>query len=159
MKLPTKVYAIQHNVTKRIYIGSSSEPEKRYLNHMNRLKNRTHSVEDMQEDFEKYGEDFSFYILDTIHDHSEREKEYQWMDKLHSDIRGIGYNYKDHIKRHSKYWLPVKEGLPEPYKNDYVNEIVELALKCNDIPMLDLVVKLLSKTVGSEKECNLSKGA
>lgn len=151
MDLPREVYAIQHNVTKRIYIGSSIHPRERYMNHMCRLKQGTHSVEDMQDDFNKYGDDFSFYILDTIHDYDERGKEYRYMDKYHSDIRGIGYNYKDNIKARSKYYISNKSGEPEPYKKGYVDEIIKLLAKCNDISMLDLVVQLLSKTIDSEQ--------
>ena len=32
----------------------------------NQLRNGKHSVEDMQDDFIKYGEDYSFFILDEI---------------------------------------------------------------------------------------------
>ena len=34
MKFPRAIYAIQHNATKRIYIGSSSDVELRYWGHM-----------------------------------------------------------------------------------------------------------------------------
>lgn len=116
MDIPRKIYAIQHNVTKRIYIGSSKNPAERYLNHINRLKNRKHTVEDMQKDFDEYGEDFSLFIVDEIATFQDRKKEYEWMRKYKSNIRGIGYNYKDHEKNilHSKYDVPYKEGLPEP---------------------------------------------
>lgn len=43
------VYAIQHNKTKRIYIGTSTKPEERYRNHISLLKNKKHKVEAMQE--------------------------------------------------------------------------------------------------------------
>ena len=36
MDFPRKVYAIQHNVTERIYIGSSRKVKDRYMNHMYR---------------------------------------------------------------------------------------------------------------------------
>lgn len=47
MKLPRIIYAIQHNVTKRIYVGSSANVENRYWNHMNNLRNHKHNIEDM----------------------------------------------------------------------------------------------------------------
>ena len=95
MKMPRKVYAIQHNVTKKIYIGSSYDPKKRYSAHISNLKNGKHPVEDMQKDFDEYGEDFSFSIIDEITKYDERNREYEWMQKHQSNIRGIGYNYKD----------------------------------------------------------------
>lgn len=66
MKLPRIVYAIQHNMTKRIYVGSSANVENRYWNHMNNLRNHKHNIEDMQSDYDNYGEDYSLYLLDEI---------------------------------------------------------------------------------------------
>lgn len=96
MKLPRKVYAIQHNVTGRIYIGSSFKAEKRYHNHMCRLRHGKHHIEDMQKDFDQFGENYSFTILDVIRDFKERNKEYEWMQRFNTFVRGVGYNYKDH---------------------------------------------------------------
>lgn len=98
MVVPRKVYAIQHNVTKRIYIGSSKDAQKRYLNHMYRLRQGKHHIEDMQKDFDEYGENYSLFILDDIQEFAERGKEYEWMHRLNTFTRGIGYNYKDHKK-------------------------------------------------------------
>jgi hypothetical protein len=53
----------------------------------------------MQYDFDQYGEDYTFTILDDIARIDEKEKEYKWMEKYQSHIRGIGYNYKDHLSR------------------------------------------------------------
>ena len=39
---PKKVYAIQHNVTGRIYVGSTKNTTKRYLSHMAELRKGTH---------------------------------------------------------------------------------------------------------------------
>ena len=116
MRIPSKIYAIQHNVTKKIYIGISWKPEQRYLNHISKLRNGKHTVEDMQKDFDEYGEDFSFFIIDEITNFEDRKKEYQWMQKYKSNIRGIGYNYKEKEKAvlYSKYDVPYKDGLPEP---------------------------------------------
>ena len=96
MKYPRKVYAIRHNVTDRVYIGSSCNVDKRFKEHLYALKAHNHVVDDMQRDYDEYGEDYTFTILDRINDSSEDEKEYEWMDKHQSFVRGIGYNYKDH---------------------------------------------------------------
>jgi len=112
MKLPRIVYAIQHNVTKRIYVGSSANVENRYWNHMNNLRNHKHNIEDMQSDYDNYGEDYSLYLLDEIKVFSERSKEYEWMEKLNSHIRGSGYNYKDRAMVERKKKLPLKAGVP-----------------------------------------------
>lgn len=98
MKLPRQVYGIRHNVTGRIYIGSSANVEKRIYKHMQMLRNGCHHVGDMQADFREYGDNYSVLILDEIRSYQERSKEYCWMKKYKSFIRGVGYNYKDQAK-------------------------------------------------------------
>ena len=85
--------------------------ESRYWRHIYSLRNHQHSIEDMQRDYDDFGEDYSLYLLDEIKVFSERRKEYEWMTKLKSYIRGRGYNYKDKavIPRES---LPLKSGIP-----------------------------------------------
>ena len=95
MRIPRKVYAIRHNVTNRVYIGSSCRVDNRLMNHICKLRRHKHHIEDMQSDFDQYGEDFTFTILEDITKYEDREKEYDWMMKYQSHIRGIGYNYKD----------------------------------------------------------------
>ena len=113
MKFPRQIYAIQHNVTKRIYIGSSVDPRTRYLNHICLLRNGNHHIEDMQDDFDEYGEEYSLFILETINTYEEREKEYDWMKKYESYTRGIGYNYMDPTAlRKANMPIPLKEGVP-----------------------------------------------
>ena len=116
MKLPRTVYAIQHNDTKKIYVGSSADVEARYWNHICRLRNHKHVIEDMQRDFDKYGENYSLFILEEINTYAEKNKEYEWMAKLKSHIRGVGYNYKDRVKfsKSNKHILPLKSGVPKP---------------------------------------------
>lgn len=113
MKFPRIVYAIQHNITKKIYIGSSSDVPVRYWNHIYRLRNGRHGIEDMQKDFDEYGEDYSLFILDKIANFQEREKEYQWMRIYGSNIKEKGYNYKDKATSKIKKKLPLVSGLPE----------------------------------------------
>lgn len=96
MKYPRKIYAIRHNTTNRVYIGSSCNVDVRVYSHIAALRSHRHSVWDMQKDFDEYGEDFSISILDSINGADEAKKEYEWMDKYQSFVRGIGYNYKDY---------------------------------------------------------------
>jgi hypothetical protein len=49
----------------------------------------------MQADFDKYGDDYTVTILEEIVDYNDRYKEFQWMEKYQSHIRGNGYNYKE----------------------------------------------------------------
>ena len=92
------VYALRHNATGKVYIGSSSCPKERYRHHLNRLRRGAHSVEDLQEDFDKHGEDFTFCILEETFD-NRTGRERCWMAKLKTRDRRYGYNYKDPTAR------------------------------------------------------------
>lgn len=115
MRFPRKVYAIQHNVTKKIYIGSSNDVETRYKSHIWALRGNKHNVPDMQEDYNKYGEDYSVFILGEMSSYAEKGLEYEWMRKYNTITRGVGYNYKDQerVISHSVNYVPYKDGLPE----------------------------------------------
>ena len=110
---PKTIYAIQHNATKRIYIGCASRLDKRYKSHINALRRGKHDVEDMQEDFNKYGEDFSLFELGVIETPKDKFKEFYYMNEYQSYIRGIGYNYNDPYFEKDKIVVPFKSGLPQ----------------------------------------------
>ncbi|MBQ8836421.1 MAG: GIY-YIG nuclease family protein [Clostridia bacterium] len=143
MKFPRKVYCIRHNVTNRVYIGSSCHVDARLSAHMSALRNHGHLVEDMQKDFDRYGEDFMFAVLDEIGSPEEKEKEYQWMDKYRSYIRGVGYNYKDtHVQAKIKtYHLFDEEdgrsGLLRPIRvsDEQIGEIYDHSIQTRWCPV------------------------
>ena len=94
------VYAIRHNKTGRIYIGSSERVKWRIKEHLQTLRRHKCKNPLMQSDFDKYGEDYSFKKLDTISNQSENWKEYYWMLYFRTIDEKFGYNYRDsHIKR------------------------------------------------------------
>ncbi len=95
MEFPRQVYLIKHNTTNRIYIGSSYQVEKRIKNHLYRLRAHTHHIKDMQDDFDVFGENYTFDIIGEIFNIDEKDKEYEFMEKFNSRIRGVGYNYLD----------------------------------------------------------------
>lgn len=157
MNLPRKIYAIQHNVTKKIYIGSSSNVDSRYQSHIKCLKAGKHPVEDMQADFDAYGENYSLYVLDEITEHKDSGKEYEYMRKYNTFTRGIGYNYNDQQKEYlyKKNTPPYKTGTPEPFeklsidtaKAKYKEAIFEKIEHCADLGLLDLILKILEKSL------------
>lgn len=115
MKFPRKVYAIQHNKTKRIYIGSSANLETRYITHINNLRKGRHKVELMQEDYDKYGEDYSLFVLETINKFDDRSHEFDWMRRYKTTNKEFGYNYKDKAVKliNGEDKIPIKDGLPK----------------------------------------------
>jgi len=64
-------------------------------------------VEDMQADFDKYGERFTLSILDEVRVWGDRVKEKEWQRRLNTQDRRCGYNYKDPN-------IPDKAGIHEP---------------------------------------------
>lgn len=103
MEYPRKVYVITHNKTNRNYIGSSYDAVLRFYQHISDLRGGRHIVEDMQKDFDEHGEDYSFAVLDSINGCDENHKEYEWQKKYQSNVRGIGYNYRDTKWRSCEY--------------------------------------------------------
>ena len=117
MKYPRKVYAIRHNVTNRVYVGSSANVDVRFAAHISALRRGAHPVRSMQEDFNKHGDNYTFTILDTIENISENAKEHEWMKRMRSDVVECGYNYQD------QKWKP---------HNTKESELLDLIDSCID---------------------------
>lgn len=68
------------------YIGSTLDLKQRLADHICRLKNGKHSNIQMQNIYNKYGEDVSFFSILEVFEHSDllqiREAEKKWMDLL-----------------------------------------------------------------------------
>lgn len=114
MKFPRDVYAITNTVTGRIYIGSTSNIEERFRSHINALRRGNHPNRDMQSDYDEYGDHFRFTIVDHVSSYEQRVKECEWMDRLHTGVRQIGYNFNDphytsrgRRKRVKSEWKPL----------------------------------------------------
>ena len=123
------VYAIQHNVTKKIYISSTKNVKSRYLSHMCALRKGKHASKDMQADFVSFGENYSIYILEEVENpgvhendgkHSSLSRittaEYKWMEKYKTITNGYNNNDKlarKHILKECVSIIPLKDGLPE----------------------------------------------
>lgn len=87
------VYMITHKITKRMYIGSSRNVAKRISSHLKLLQSGKHNIEDMQRDYDTYGEYYDVTIFGEKH--GLRDLEYEMMYKYNSRTRSVGYNYKD----------------------------------------------------------------
>lgn len=100
------IYAIQHNVTKRIYVGCTVHLYKRIREHICHLRNGKHTNSEMQKDYDLYGEDFSYYIIEENVPYSQLgvnpkfslcfDRERLWMCTLKSNEIATGYNLMKH---------------------------------------------------------------
>lgn len=110
------VYAIQHNVTKRIYVGVTNVAEHRIKQHLHKLLQGNHTNKEMQLDFDKYGFDYSFFVIEKgIKDNVAFEREQYWMNMLGSNRKPTGYNLSKaekpvDISRFEKITIPCLRG-------------------------------------------------
>lgn len=149
------IYAIQNKVNKKIYIGKTENPQTRLQKHLCDLKGGRHIVEDMQEDYNKFGDVFDFFILEDGVPYSDRHIEYKYMKKYRTCEREYGYNYKDSIAKRITFDKPREFGckteteiLPSvnSLKIKYLSDIVEALNKTDDIELLDFILQLINKS-------------
>ncbi len=113
MDYPKIVYAIQHKITKKIYIGVTNSLENRYKAHLSLLRNNKHNSPLMQKEFNEYGCMYDVFILDEIRSYSETYKEYEWMRFYMTQDEKYGYNSQDKGRMDKTNILPLKSGRPE----------------------------------------------
>lgn len=84
------IYKITNNFNKKVYIGQSNDPERRWSEHC-----RNDDSSYIGNAIQKYGErTFTFEILETqIEDYNERER--IWINFFQSNNRDFGYNLTD----------------------------------------------------------------
>jgi len=140
MPYPRFVYVIKHNITNRVYVGSSHNVKHRYLRHMYLLRKGKHKSKLMQKDFDEYGENYSLSIVDRISGYGDSYKEYQQMVVHKSFCPKYGYNQGD-LKSHNA--LTAKRHLkPKVYEdlNNYSDTKGDLIRK-KELEKLETIKK------------------
>ena len=130
MEFPRIIYALRHDKTGKVYIGSTSDLQTRIRHHANLLKNGRHTNQALQADFNQ-DEGLTLFLVDVVHGMDDRCKEKLWMDALHSRDSRCGYNGKDQTKAATlegkpAFSIPVGDEL-EYYRFNY--EIGSAAIK------------------------------
>lgn len=89
------VYAIRHNPTNKLYIGCSGNGN-RVQSHLTALKSNRHINKAMQDDCNKYGFDYSAFLIEVINDRplkdNAHEREQYWIHYYHTNNPVYGYN-------------------------------------------------------------------
>lgn len=107
------IYAIRCTKNGKLYIGRTTNLEKRITQHFQELKSGRHSNKVMTEDYKRYGRDkFEVYLLETNISYQERGKEYEYMKKYNTYDKQYGYNFNDKSK-YPKKKIEIIKGLPE----------------------------------------------
>lgn len=119
------IYAIRCKENGKVYVGKTTNVERRVRQHLTQLKNgeKRKSVNcvwmdsDFQSDFNKYGiGSFEFYVLETdipLDESSEREK--FWINEYNSTEEAFGYNRAP--LKHQEIGIEFKAGLPPKRKD------------------------------------------
>jgi group I intron endonuclease len=76
------IYKIENKITGRTYIGRSIDIIKRWSWHKSVLKSGKHNVIELQEDYNKHGNDIYIYkIIEECDFYKLREREQYWLDR------------------------------------------------------------------------------
>lgn len=106
------IYAIQHNPTGRVYIGITDNVKVRMRIHFSSLKGHNHYNHAMQEDCDRYGFDYTVYLIETNVPDKDAYKERYYIETLHTDDPDIGYNGHDPKFQGKGRWR-YAEGFPK----------------------------------------------
>ena len=94
-----KIYALRNNRTGKFYVGSTVHFEDRIQDHIRALRRGAHPVPLMQAEYDAFGDDYSYFLLEELPDEIDRAKrEYYWMTVFNSRDPEHGYNYRDKAK-------------------------------------------------------------
>ena len=91
------IYVIKNEVNNRIYVGCSTNYSRRMEGHFTSLRNQRHPIDEMQDDFNRYGEEaFTCQIVRECNNKREASRlEAFYMAVLKTHDPKYGYNYKD----------------------------------------------------------------
>lgn len=128
------VYIITNEKNGKRYVGSTARPMWRFKEHLKLLKKNKHTVQDFQDDYNKFGEGaFSFEVITKMEHTGKFNEEYQTMIMLKTYDREYGYNYKDRVMR------PVRRAVRFGGMNKqghYLMGIANKRLKVDKLPAL-----------------------
>lgn len=159
MKSVRDVYVIQCKENGKRYVGSTSIGFKdRYKNHINQLKNHKHSVGELQNDYDAYGENgFRLILIGKFNEcrafHIEQLLQYLYESKNAEN----GYNYLDKSGGKDKHTF-LKE-IEELKKVSYLtNMAIEDVLRKDNEPMFDNAITVdfeKIKVLAKEKDISI----
>ena len=120
------IYELRHNATGKVYIGRSTDMPSRMRKHKSLLRKGTHPVRDLQHDYDTFGPDISFTVLEKVSAGSGSIEERRWMLKRGSTDRTRGYNYQDPLAK------PAKPEQQKPQRGSYPTDLEALRRKIKE---------------------------
>ena len=90
------IYQIKNLVSKKIYVGSSTDIDNRWSVHRKTLRNGSHHNRYLQRAWNKYGEDsFVFGVIEETTGENLLDREQYWLDTTMCTDRKTGYNLNE----------------------------------------------------------------
>lgn len=91
------VYALRNNKTGKLYVGSTLDLNTRIETHISKLRNHSHASERLQQDHDRYGDDYTVFVLyqGNVIGQDLKRIEQTFMSLLHTRNPERGYNDKD----------------------------------------------------------------
>lgn len=88
------IYRIKNTITGKIYVGSSTNINKRWINHKSELLNQIHHNSHLQRSWNKYGnENFEFSVIEEVEDFDQLLiREQYYLDLTQCYKSQFGYN-------------------------------------------------------------------
>lgn len=87
------IYGIRNRTTGHVYIGSSSDLERRWRQHRSLLNRGAHPTPRLQAAWLAHGEDlFLFVVLETCRPEVLVDREQWWLDTVRPHVPDVGYN-------------------------------------------------------------------
>lgn len=118
------IYMIKNEINNKFYIGSTKNFKKRFMIHKSRLKNNNHDNVHLQKSYNKYGDVFSYIILEFVEIEKLLKIEQEYLDKYKNDKNlyniGLKSSGGDNISNHpnkEKIIKQIKDTIIDRYKN------------------------------------------
>jgi len=95
----TGIYEIKCKLTGKIYIGSSVNINRRWMNHKNLLKQNKHYNKYLQSSWNKYGEEnFEWRVIEIVDKENLIESELKWFTNTDCHNPDLGFNLTAPVK-------------------------------------------------------------
>lgn len=89
------IYKIENSINNKVYIGQSTNIEKRFAQHKSPYEQERFSDKPLYKAFSKYGiQNFNFEVLEECDIEKLNEKECYWIKKYNSLCHEFGYNIR-----------------------------------------------------------------